>query len=66
MKCTTARILDALRKREPITHDMVCDDIDTLEELDGYRKGLSARGLLTTDAMRAIQAKQDALHGVKW
>jgi hypothetical protein len=55
------RILDKHRRGEPITPADQVQTIATLAELNAYREGLSAQGLLDTDAYRAIQAWQDYL-----
>ena len=39
--------------------------ITSLEELDGFRRGLSESGELTTDVMAAIRDRQDRLANVK-
>jgi hypothetical protein len=54
-------ILSAHRAGRPVTPAMTVATIHTLEELDAYRKGLSARGALTADAMAAIRDRQDAI-----
>jgi hypothetical protein len=54
-------LLDKLRSGAVITPADTCSTITTLAELDAYRKGLSERGALTSDAMAAIRDRQDSL-----
>lgn len=56
------RILDKARRGHVVTVADTVATIMSLAELDAYRKGLSARGALTTDAMQAIRDRQNALH----
>ena len=56
----TDRILAAKRAGQPITPAMVCATIDSIEELDAYRRGLIARGI-TTDDVAAIEARRKEL-----
>ena len=55
------RILDKHRRGEPITPEDQVQTIATLAELNAYREGLSAHGLLDNDAYRAIRDRQDEL-----
>lgn len=58
-----ARILARARMGVMPTPAETVETITTLEELDAYRSGLSARGALTTDAMAAIRDRQDKIKG---
>lgn len=55
------RIIDKARRGQTITPADTVATITSLAELDAYRKGLSARGALTSDAMAAIRDRQDLL-----
>jgi hypothetical protein len=58
-----ARILQRARLGIPPTPADTVATIATLDELDAYRAGLSARGALTSDAMAAIRDRQDQIRG---
>ena len=55
------RILDKHSRGEPIMPADQVQTIVTLVELNADREGLSAQGLLDTDAYRAIRDMQDEL-----
>lgn len=56
-----ARILARARMGVMPTPAETAATITTLEELDAYRVGLTARGALTTEAMAAIRDRQDEI-----
>lgn len=54
-------IYAAYRAGQEVTPEMTVATISKLAELNAYHVGLSERQALTTEAMRAIRDRQDAL-----
>ena len=57
----TRDLMASIRAGHVPTAAQTVATITSLTELDAYRKGLSARGALTADAMAAIRDRMDYL-----